>query len=173
MGSRDSVAGVWEGGQPDRVHSFAMTIESLYEPAVNAAVVGRIESLGPDTQPSWGKMNVVQMLAHCQKPLLVASGELHLKRGLIGKLFGRAAKKRYIDSDAPFSKDGPTDPRFLVPDANDFAREQAGLVALVRRFGEKGPETGEPHPFFGPLTREEWDRLQWKHLDHHLRQFGV
>ncbi len=31
----------------------------------------------------------------------------------------------------------------------------------------------DPHPFFGNLNSEEWDTLNWKHLDHHLRQFGV
>ena len=38
---------------------------------------------------------------------------------------------------------------------------------------ETGVVTQDPHPFFGRMTGEEWDRLLWKHLDHHLRQFGV
>jgi hypothetical protein len=44
----------------------------------------------------------------------------------------------------------------------------------VRTFQQRGPTALAPeHPFFGPLTATEWDRLQWKHLDHHLRQFGA
>ena len=47
--------------------------------------------------------------------------------------------------------------------------------ALVDRFGVAGPSglTSLPHPFFGPLSSEEWQALQWRHLDHHLRQFGA
>jgi hypothetical protein len=29
------------------------------------------------------------------------------------------------------------------------------------------------HPFFGPMTAEEWGIISYKHLDHHLKQFGV
>jgi len=43
---------------------------------------------------------------------------------------------------------------------------------LVRRFGEDGPKL-DKHPFFGPMSTEDWDRLNWKHLDHHLRQFNA
>ena len=47
-------------------------------------------------------------------------------------------------------------------------------MELVRAFHARGPEKlAKEHPFFGPLTSAEWDRLQWKHLDHHLRQFGA
>ncbi len=30
-----------------------------------------------------------------------------------------------------------------------------------------------PHPVFGRLSVDDWGRLSWKHLDHHLRQFGL
>ncbi|MCP3915760.1 MAG: DUF1569 domain-containing protein [bacterium] len=98
---------------------------------------------------------------------------MQAKRGLIGFLFGRIAKKKFIDSDTPFNRDGPTDPRFLDRYASDFGRARDRLLELVEQYGEHGVQTREPHPFFGPLTSEEWSRLMWKHLDHHLRQFGV
>ena len=28
-------------------------------------------------------------------------------------------------------------------------------------------------PMFGPLSRDEWGVLGYRHLDHRLRQFGV
>lgn len=118
-------------------------------------------------------MTAVQMLAHCQAPFRVASGQLRLKRALIGRLFGKLAKKKYVTSDTPFGHNSPTDPRFLFLGAHDFESEQSELLELVKRFGETGAITRDPHPFFGPMTAEEWDRLLWKHLDHHLRQFGV
>lgn len=147
---------------------------SLFQSTENAAFVKRVQSLRPDTKAQWGKMSVAQMLAHCQVPLRVAGGELILKRGLIGFLFGKLAKKKLAGPE-PFGRNMPTAPEFIVRDARDFTVEQKRLVELVQRFAERGPGglTREPHPFFGPMTVEEWDRLQWKHLDHHLRQFGA
>lgn len=114
------------------------------------------------------------MLAHCQAPLRVAVGELKLKRSLIGLLFGRMAKKKLL-APAAWKPNMPTAPEFKVQPKGDFMQERQALAALVQRFGEAGPDgtPEEPHPFFGPLTPAEWDALQWKHLDHHLRQFGA
>jgi hypothetical protein len=114
------------------------------------------------------------MCVHVQLPLEVATGELKLKRTLIGRLFGRIAKKSLL-ADAPFKQGLPTDPKFVVTDARHLESERIRLDALLSRVGQRGPAglTTEPHPFFGPLTTAEWDMLLWKHLDHHLRQFGA
>ena len=74
-----------------------------------------------------------------------------------------------------FTKNLPTVPEFRVTDEPNFEAEKTKLIALVKRLSEGGPKvlTKNPHPFFGYMTTEEWDTLQWKHLDHHLRQFGV
>ena len=147
-------------------------MKSLRDASENAAVLQRLESLSGDTPPLWGRMDGAQMLAHCQKPLLVAAGELTLKRGLIGVLFGRMAKKKFVDSPQAFKPNGPTDPRFLVSDPDDFDAEQERLLRLVRRYADEGPQL-DVHPFFGRMSPEDWDHLNWKHLDHHLRQFGA
>lgn len=148
-------------------------MSSLSQASGNAEVIRRIASLRADTQRQWGKMSVAQMLVHCQKPFQMAAGELQLKRSLIGRLFGGMAKKKFIDNPAPFKPNGPTDPRFRIKGDFDFERERDALVDYVRRFGENGPLTREPHTIFGPLTAEDWDRLLWKHMDHYLRQFGA
>ena len=149
-------------------------MKTLLNSADSLDVIQRVHRLRPDTRAAWGKMDVAQMLAHCQAPLRVASGELQLRRGLIGLLFGRMAKKKLL-AEAPFDRDLPTSGAFRVTDARDFALEKANLVALVQRFQAGGPAglTQKPHPFFGPLTPDEWGLLQWKHVDHHLRQFGA
>jgi hypothetical protein len=119
-------------------------------------------------------MDVAQMLAHCQVPLRVACGEVKLKRGLVGLLFGKLAKKKLLGPSG-FKPGLPTDKSFLVRVARAFARERDALIALIRRHSEAGPAglTKEQHPFFGPMSTEEWEALMWKHLDHHLRQFGT
>lgn len=148
--------------------------ESLFDPEGRRSMLARIDSLQPDAARRWGKMTAGQMLAHCQQPLRVATGELRLKRNLMGLLFGRMAK-RMLMKPGPMRPNLPTAPEFVVADERDFAREKAALLALVQAFGEAGPAglTREPHPFFGRLQAEEWQTLQWKHLDHHLRQFGA
>ena len=148
---------------------------SIFSPSDNAALQERIQKLAADTPAQWGKMNAAQMLAHCQVPIRVALGEVKLKRGIIGLLFGGSAKRKYILSDKAFERDLPTDPNFLMKDARDFDTEKAGLLPLVQRFAQQGTValTQEAHPFFGKMNAEEWDTLMWKHLDHHLRQFGV
>ncbi|MBL8753803.1 MAG: DUF1569 domain-containing protein [Planctomycetes bacterium] len=147
--------------------------DTLFSSAGLDSLLGRLDALRPDSRRQWGKMDVAQMLAHCQQPLRVALGELALKRMLVGILFGRLAKKKLL-APAPWKPGMPTAPQFKITDAREFAKEKAALRALVERFGKGGPGalTKQPHPFFGPLTVAEWQALQWRHLDHHLRQFG-
>lgn len=149
-------------------------MKTLFLTADAEEILRRIHALRPDSAARWGRMNVAQMLAHCQAPLKVALGELKLRRSLIGFLFGRLARKK-LAGDQPFGKDLPTAKPFLVQDERDFAIEKANLIALLERLRRGGTEglTRAPHPFFGPLTTAEWERLLWKHLDHHLQQFGA
>jgi hypothetical protein len=148
-------------------------VDSLFDAAGRAHMLARLDALRADSVRQWGKMTIGQMLAHCQQPLRVALGELPLKRSLVGILFGRIAKRQLLTK--PWKPGMPTAPEFRVHDARDFAAERTTLRALVTRLGEGGPAvlSRQPHPFFGPLTADEWQRLQWLHLDHHLRQFGV
>lgn len=150
-------------------------MNSLFDPADNNEIVTRIHRLDPAAQPQWGKMTVAQMLAHIQQPLRVGFGELKLKRGFVGFLFGGATKRKIISPSGGFTPNMPTDKSFVITDERNFEEEKKKLVVLVQRFAETGPEglTKEAHPFFGDLTSQEWDILQWKHLDHHLRQFGA
>ncbi len=148
-------------------------MQSLFNPEANRKIIERINKLTSESKPVWGKMNAAQMLAHSQAPLQVAFGELKLKRGLIGFLFGGIAKKKMM-APGPFTKNLPTAPKFLVNDDRNFEEEKTKLIDLIKKFGEgPGGLSQQPHPFFGKLANEEWDVLQWKHLDHHLTQFGV
>lgn len=149
-------------------------MKSLFNPNDNKELIERIEKLTPQTPAQWGKMNVAQMLSHLQEPIKVAFGDAKLKHSFIGKLFGRMAKKKMLKQDE-FSKNLPTAPTFLRKDERDFNVEKAITISLIQRFNKDGPDvlTKDPHPFFGKLTTEEWDVLGWKHVDHHLRQFGV
>ncbi len=151
-----------------------MNAPTIFSSAALGQTLDRIRSLGPDAKAGWGRMDVAQMLAHCQVAIRLAVGDMTLKRVLIGRLFGRMAKKS-LTSDKPWKKGLPTAREFVIRDARDFATERDRLLALVERLSVGGPAglTKSPHPFFGPLTPAEWDVLMARHLDHHLRQFGA
>jgi hypothetical protein len=149
-------------------------MKNLFQPDTVDEVISRIDDLQPTTQRQWGKMDVAQMMAHCSAALDMASGRLILPRLLIGRILGPFVKPIYTN-DKPFSRNSPTDKKLVIPDQRDFPREQEQLKLHIRQFHQDGEEkcTKHPHPFFGVLTPQEWSRGMYKHLDHHLRQFGV
>ncbi|MFW2478302.1 MAG: DUF1569 domain-containing protein [Sediminibacterium sp.] len=77
--------------------------------------------------------------------------------------------------DKPFAKNSPTDKSLIFSGESDFESERKKLIELIETLHKGGAQacTKEPHAFFGHLTPDEWAIFQWKHLDHHLRQFGV
>jgi hypothetical protein len=148
-----------------------MEVKNLFDPAVKQDFIGRINKLTPDSKPLWGKMTVGQMLAHCQMPIGVAQGSHKLKRTFIGRIFGPMAKSM-LYNDKPFKHHLPTDKSFIMTDPKDFEKEKQKLLAMTNNFTETNM-VDEPHPFFGRMTKEQWSIGSWKHLDHHLQQFGV
>jgi hypothetical protein len=148
-----------------------MEVKNLFEPAVKQDIIDRINKLTPESKALWGKMNVGQMLAHCQVPIGVADGTHKLKRTLMGRLLGPMIKS-ILYNDKPFKHNLPTDRSFVMTDAKDFEKEKQKLLGMVRNFSETNI-VNETHTFFGKLTKEQWSKGTWKHLDHHLQQFGV
>ena len=148
-----------------------MEVKNLFDASVKQQIIARINKLTPTTQRQWGKMDVAQMLAHCQMPLGVATGKHKLKRNFFLSLIGPLFKKQLFN-EKPFKKNLPTDKSFVMVDPKDFEKEKQGLIQMITHFSET-TMSDAPHPFFGKLTKEEWSKGTWKHLDHHLQQFGV
>jgi hypothetical protein len=119
-------------------------------------------------------MNPAQMLTHCAAATEMGLGDVPTKQKLIGKILVPFIRKSAL-GEKPFSKNSPTDPRLVVSDERDFAKEKARLGAALDRFVAQGPDSAArcEHTFFGRMSGEEWGCLVYKHLDHHLRQFGV
>ena len=149
-------------------------MEHLFQPAVANDILNRIEKLNANSQPLWGKMNVAQMLAHCTIVIRIARGLDKPKRRFLGVLLGWLVKDSFFGSK-PYPKNSKTDPTFIVVNQRDFEREKQILIEHIKAFSEGGPAacTKHPNPFFGRLKPEEWARGQFRHLDHHLKQFGV
>jgi hypothetical protein len=150
-------------------------MKSLFKAEDSDEIIARINKISVTSKPQWGKMNSAQMLAHCTAPIKMAHGEIKGKRGLISFLFGKMTKNKFVKSNEPFGKNLPTDPKFIFPSTIEFEKSKEGLIKQLQAFVQKGPDgiTKEPHSFFGHMTPQEWDIIQYKHLDHHLTQFGV
>ena len=135
----------------------------------------RLNELRPDSAGQWGKMSPAQMLAHCSAGLEMAAGEIRPARALIGRVIGPAVKRAALRDEEPMRRNSPTAKELVVTDDVDFETERKRLSGLIDRFALAGPSgcTDCPHAFFGSLTPEEWAILMYKHLDHHLRQFGA
>ena len=147
-------------------------MKNLFERATVDETIARLERMSAASERQWGKMNPAQALAHCS--LNDGGGG----RGLAAEAdadwtCAGAGLQGYGPNDKQMGKNSPTDPAIVVSDERDFESERERLEGLIRRFQAGGPNgcTGHPHSFFGRLTPDEWASLQWKHVDHHLRQF--
>lgn len=149
-------------------------MDNLFQPTAVDALVSRIDQLQPSSQRQWGKMDVAQMMAHCSAAMDMASGKLVIKRTLIGRVIGPRFRT-LMTNDKPFGRGAPTAKEMKIVDSRGFAKEQERLKQSVREFHEGGEAncTTNPHPFFGPLSPLEWSTGMYKHVDHHLKQFGV
>jgi hypothetical protein len=150
-------------------------MRNLYEAGDAQQIRDRIWRLHPDNAPLWGLMTASQALSHCATSIEWAVGDRIPPRAFFASLLGRAIKSKVLGGDTPFRRNSPTSPDLLVKHDCDFMGERVRLLGLIDRYVSAGPERCTPHPhsFFGRMTPQEWAILTYKHLDHHLRQFGV
>ena len=147
---------------------------SIYNPNDNQEIIDRLNKLTPETKAQWGKMSIDQMLSHCQAPMDVAFGDLNLKANFFMQLLGKMFKNKILNA-SEFKKNSPTAPSFIRNGVYDFEQTKTELIIKIKKFSELGENAirTKKHPFFGEMSTAEWDKLQWMHLDHHLKQFGV
>lgn len=147
---------------------------TLFDKSCQDQFLARIERLRPDSAREWGKMDAAQALAHCALLLETATGDAKPPRPLLARMLGRMFKGWAV-GDMPFAKGSPRRPSPALASTIDFERERERMVAALRKFHNLGPTSAAryEHTFLGKLTGDEWGRIQHKHIDHHLRQFGV
>jgi len=150
-------------------------MKNLFDVSLSDQVKQRIGRLRIDSERRWGKMSVAQAICHCASALEMALGEIRPPRALIGRLIGSAIKPKVVGNDEELRRNTGTVNELVVSGERNLDAERVRLYSLIDRFVSGGPSvcTTHPHPFFGPLTPAEWAVLMYKHLDHHLRQFGV
>ena len=151
-------------------------MKNLFDAALANQVKTRLGKLRPQSERHWGKMTPAQMLAHCSVSMQWAVGEVVPEKGALpARLLGRLVKPLVFRNEDPLRKNSPTAKSLIVGDQPDLDRERQRLSGLIDQFAAGGAAgcTKNPHTFFGKMTPEQWAILMYKHLDHHLRQFGV
>ena len=150
-------------------------MKSLFNLSDVNEVINRINQLTPETKALWGTMSVSQMLAHCNVTYEMAYENIHPKPNAFMKLILKSFVKKLVVSETPYNKSIRTAPAFIIKEDKDFALEKERLINYLNKTLELGEAffDGKESHSFGALNKIEWNNMFYKHLDHHLHQFGV
>lgn len=150
-------------------------MKNIYQKEITEEVIERINKLSADTPALWGSMDAAQMLAHCGVTYEFVYTDKHKKPNAFMRFMLKAFVKEGVVGAMPYKKNIRTAPAFLVKEKKDFEAEKKQLVDYIRKTQELGEEhfDGKESHSFGPLPIEQWNNMFYKHLDHHLSQFGV
>ena len=146
---------------------------SMLNESDRAAICTRLRSLSTTSTARWGQMSLTGMLQHLRLSALMATGELQVVSSN-KRVFQVFPLKHLILYVLPFPKGAPTADE-LKPDGPALLEEErTALLALLDGIGA-GPREGlgPAHPLFGTLSWREWGAVTYKHVDHHLKQFGA
>jgi hypothetical protein len=149
-------------------------MSTLADPKVRAYCGERIRRLNPDASPKWGRMTARQMVCHLNDSFRVGMGEKYASpaSSLIQRTFIKWVALR---TPVKWPPGVPTRPeieqgRGGTPPA-EWERDCAELLGLLDAFAER--HTFGEHPTFGKMSARDWLTWGYRHVDHHLRQFGV
>ena len=150
-------------------------MKTLFDKTINDIIINRIEKLKPSSKAQWGKMDAAKMLAHLDLSFQANFGEIVLKRDLLLSTIFKPVARKILLGKKPFLKNMPTDKKLLPTEPVDFFAEQQKVVAMIKRYVTIGPEiiSKNKHNILGKITPEQSAFISYKHLDHHLRQFGI
>ncbi|NRR91644.1 DUF1569 domain-containing protein [Winogradskyella undariae] len=147
-------------------------MKSIFEESGYNDIKTRIETLNKDSKSQWGKMNIGQMAWHCQGPfnIMLEKEDYKLKPSWLAKVFF----KKSLYNDKPWKKGLPTAKVLKTKESKDFNAEILKLKPLIdESHALKEKTEWASHPAFGYFTAQQWGQMQYKHLDHHLKQFGA
>lgn len=146
---------------------------TIFDAAARAALIERMMRVQTGMKPLWGQFTSVKMLRHLGASVEMALGELKVAPKKT-PLNNRFARWLAIDLPTPVPKSAPSAPELISQPSAGVEEEQARLRAAIERLAarEQACEWVE-HPAFGKLDGRQWGKLTWKHMDHHLKQFGV
>ena len=150
-------------------------MKNIFEKEVTVEIIERISCLSNSTNRKWGKMDVAQMLAHCNVTYEYIYDTKHPQSKGIKKFILKSFVKPIVVGTKPYSQNGRTAPDFIMDEEKDFELEKTRLIEHLnktQKLGENHFNNKESHSF-GKLTSLEWNNMFYRHLNHHLEQFGV
>jgi hypothetical protein len=144
---------------------------SLHDPTIRSTLRSRLESLRPDAARQWGRMSIDQMLWHVNTALEQSLGTFRPRRS---KTPLPRPILKFVVLNMPWPKDAPTNPDFVASAPYDFEAERRRCLRLIDDFVSRDIRGDWPeNEDFGRMSGRDWSKLMAKHLDHHLKQFGV
>jgi uncharacterized protein with PQ loop repeat len=149
---------------------------TLADAECRAEILARLRSLRPESVRRWGRMTAPQMVCHLVDSHRMALGELDVRetQARVPRAF---VKWVSLYTPMPWPAGLPTNPE-LDQDVDgtrpgDFAADRAALAATVEQLTSRAGREWPRHPDFGPMSEGDWLRWGYRHIDHHLRQFGA
>ncbi len=150
-------------------------MKDLFDKKNAEEMIKRIEALQPNSERKWGKMSVDQMLAHCNVTYEFIYDNIHPKPSGLQKWMLKIFVKNIVVNEKPYKKNSRTAPEFIMVNEKNFEIEKNRLIAYINKTQQLGSDYfhNKESRSFGNLTKTEWSNMFYKHLDHHLSQFGV
>ncbi|KFF02150.1 hypothetical protein IX38_14570 [Chryseobacterium luteum] len=124
----------------------------------------------------WGKMSASQMLRHCDLVLQVPLKKVHLPGiNILFRTIGAVTKVEMQIFNNGIPRNMPTFQKLIVNFECDFDGSKTNLLNTLKDFrtASENKELPDHHRLFGTMTKKDWGFLEYKHLDHHLKQFKV
>jgi hypothetical protein len=147
-------------------------MKSIWQDESRKELSDRVVGLAWDRRAQWGKFTAPRMVCHLADSLRMAMGDLPVKSRHLPIRY--PPLKQLIIYVAPFPKSASTAPELLTRQPRDWTTDIADLQGLLdRAAGMATTEMWPEHPLFGTLSRRAWGVLIYRHMDHHLRQFGA
>ena len=149
-------------------------MKTIFDKVTRDELIVRIKSLNENSTANWGRMNFYQMLKHCTlyDEWILGKNNPVYKQVFIGRLFGKTALKDFVGDDKQLKRNMRTLNNLKVElSSGNPASEKLKWIDLVKEF-ENYSNPNFIHSFFGKMTKEQIGYLDYKHTDHHLRQFG-
>jgi hypothetical protein len=144
---------------------------------IKKTALDKIRELKENSPALWGKMNASQMVEHLSEYIEHANGKRKMQ--VLTEQEKLPAFRSFLFSEKEFK---PGTPNSQMPETPEQPRLESleaaieeleiNLYKFFERFAGKENET-ENHIFFGPLNYEEYLTLLYKHVLHHLKQFGL
>ncbi len=115
-----------------------MTIRNLFDQQVTQETIDRINKLTPETQALWGKMDVAQMMAHCNVAYEIPYTDKHPKPNALSRFMVKLFAKNTVIVDKPYKKNTPTSPIFKMTEPKNFEEEKKRLIDYLHKTQELG-----------------------------------